>query len=90
MRWKTLARNSKYVKGAIITETISGDDQRRRFTATIRGWRNWRIWEGPTAQASATLPSVIEKVRQIRDRIDAGDETVFNEPSIVQIEGNPA
>lgn len=87
MRWEVVRRDSRFVKGAKITETVSGDGKVRRFTATIRGWRNWRMWEGPAGEAAAALPLVIQKVREIRDRIDAGDEEVFHESTIIQTEG---
>ena len=41
----------------------------RRFVATICGFGNWKLGDNWTiAQA---------KAREIRDRIEAGDETVF-------------
>jgi len=46
-----------------------------RFVATIRGWRNWKIAEGPANEIS--YDDVLQKVAFIRDRIDNGDETVF-------------
>lgn len=73
--WRVIARNRRWVGGATITESVNADDGRRRFTATIRGWRGWRLWEGPAGQQE--LPQIIERAREIRDRIDAGDESVF-------------
>jgi hypothetical protein len=56
--------------------------QVRRFTATIRVFQNWRIYEGPDPK----VPRIIEKIREILDRIDRGDGSVFQrggyEPSI--------
>jgi len=76
---KILARH-KWVGGCTITE--SEDENKstkekayRRFTATIRGWRNWLIFEGLVTEN--TTQFVIDKVRSIRDRIDKGDESVF-------------
>jgi hypothetical protein len=69
---RILARH-RWVDGAKITESISEDGRVRRFTATIRGFRNWRIYEGPDPK----VPKIIEKIREIRDRIDSGDESVF-------------
>ena len=85
MTWKILARH-RWVSGATITESelieddpISAGTFYRRFTATIRGWRGFRIFEG------RLYPNVVKdvkaKVVEIRDRIDAGDETVFYEPA---------
>ena len=71
-------RDSKWVVGSAITESINTEnDKIRRYTATIRGWRGWKIYEG---QVFPELPHFLfEKVREIRDRIDKGDETVFHE-----------
>ncbi len=69
---RILARHH-WVDGATITESISKDGEVRRFSATIRGFRNWRIYEGPDPKA----PQIIEKVREIRKRIDSGDESGF-------------
>lgn len=52
------------------------DSRVRRFTATIRGWQNWRIYEGE----SVNVEKIISEVRRIRDRIDAGDEAIFETP----------
>ncbi|MHB8276375.1 MAG: hypothetical protein ACYDIA_01810 [Candidatus Humimicrobiaceae bacterium] len=70
---KILARH-KWVLGATITESLVDEDKNiRRFTATIRGWRNFKIYEG----ADINTKSIIKKVKEIRGRIDMGDETVF-------------
>ncbi|GAH70952.1 unnamed protein product, partial [marine sediment metagenome] len=42
---KILARH-RWVVGATITESLVDEDRNiRRFTATIRGWRNFKIYE---------------------------------------------
>ncbi len=69
---RILARH-KRLDGATITESVSEDGTIRRYTATIRGWRAWKIYEGP----DWSLQDVNAKVREIRDRIDSGDESVF-------------
>lgn len=72
---KIIARH-KWVSGATITESYDEkNDKIRRFTATIRGFQNWRIFEGETD--SETVQKVITDVKAIRDRIDAGDEEIF-------------
>ena len=77
---RAIARH-KFVAGATITESCDKqDDTMRRFTATIRGWRNWTIYQGRVE--GDTLGFVISKVKEIRDRIDAGDETVFSEEAV--------
>lgn len=77
---KILARH-KWLVGCTITE--SDDENKgtaiqayRRFTATIRGWRNWLIYEGFVTEN--TKQFVIDKVKSIRKRIDKGDDSVFN------------
>ena len=67
MSWRILARH-KWVVGALITESVNDDSSAYRYTATIRGYRNWKIFEakgGPD-----TLPLIIRIVRAIRNQID--------------------
>ncbi len=86
-QWKVLARHQRWVAGATITESVFANAlpgqsvNERRFTATIRGYRNWRIWQGNVAFLGndATVRLVQKKVADLRDRIDAGDESVFSE-----------
>jgi len=77
--WKIIARHTGWATGCTITESVSDDDQ-HRFTATIRGYRNWRIWQGKPARWECIGDEVSRSVREIRDRIDAGDKTVFDLP----------
>ena len=86
MTWKIIARH-KWVSNATITESElieddipSGLTSYRRFTATILGWRGFRIFEGRIY--SGVGEDVRAKVTEIRDRIEAGDESVFHESSI--------
>ena len=80
MKFRIIARH-QWVAGAKITESISAADNAvRRFTATIRGWQNWKIYQGDT-RSLYVLDWIIHTVRSIRERIDAGDETVFAEPN---------
>lgn len=90
MKFKILARH-EWVAGAKITEsgwrdgTLSGP-LIHRFTATIRGYQNWKIYQGiPTPDA---VDFVIDRVKNVRDRIDAGDESVFDEPNEFEITKN--
>ncbi len=78
---KILARH-KWLIGCTITESV--DDKKstttkdyRSFTATIRGWRNWLIFEGLVD--SNTTNFVIDKVKSIRKRIDENDKSVFEQ-----------
>lgn len=92
--WRTLARHTRWVEGCTITETISdrpeGLPQLRRFTATIRGFRAWPIWEGQATESQAAVARVIARVRELRDRVDRGDETVFAmTPEEIRIPCNP-
>lgn len=74
---KVIARH-KWVAGATITESVSSDGWTRRFTATIRGYRSWKIWEGDMRLIEVSpVQYVIDKVKEIRNRIDANDESVF-------------
>ena len=84
-QWKVLARHTRWIAGATITESVPVKNlpglspHEHRFTATIRGYRNWRIWQGNVAFLGndAVVRLVREKVANLRDRIDAGDESVF-------------
>lgn len=77
---KIIARH-KWVADATITESYNPDIPGvRRFTATICGWRNWKIAEGNADNATMT-ETVIKKVRQIKNRIEFEDEAIFNEPN---------
>lgn len=74
-QWKILARHKDWVAGCTITESYNiHDDSLRRFTATIRGWRGFLIYEGKVTIGGVAIQ---EKVREIRDKIDSGDEQVF-------------
>lgn len=78
MRFRILGRHNDWVVGAKISESIAvGDEDVRRFTATIRGSRNWKIYQRRATEA--TLNYVISTVQAIRDKIDQGDEEVFYE-----------
>lgn len=77
---KVIARH-KWVSGAVITESYDENNEKlRRFTATIEGFRNWKLYEG---QVPAPVNKIVDKVQQIRDRIREGDQTVFQENSLV-------
>ena len=65
----------RWIAGATITESTDEDGWTRRFTATIRGWRNWKIYQGPAINPQF----VADAVRRIRDQIDEGGGTIFAE-----------
>lgn len=74
--WRLLARHNRWVSGASISEFINVEDSGlRRFTATIRGYRNWQL--GVHRVGPDTGRKVQAAVLRLRDRIDAGDESVF-------------
>jgi hypothetical protein len=75
-KWIVLARH-KWVAGAVITESMSNkDDRLRRYTATIRGFRNFKIYEGLPINNLSQI--IVDQVKSIRDKIDSGDESVFD------------
>ena len=76
-KFRLLSRHRNWCAGASVSEYVN-DSNVRRFVATIRGWQNWLIWEGVTVPAPAD--AIAAKVREIRDRIDAGDESDFDRP----------
>ncbi len=72
---KVIGRH-KWVEGTVITESYDeNDDSIRSFTATIRGYQNWKIYKGKLLDW--TTKFVIASVKHIRDRIDADDKEVF-------------
>ncbi len=87
---KILARH-KWVKGAVITESV--DEKRegykdisfRRFTATIEGFQNWKIYEGYLTEHTAE--KVKEMVKHIQNLIKNGDETIFSHKGYFLKEG---
>ncbi len=81
-KMRILARHKYWVSGATITESISEDSLTRRFTATIRGWQKFLIYQGDLYEqdnSEIIVQKIVSTVRKIRDRIDSGDESVFNE-----------
>ena len=71
MSWHVLARH-KWIVGATVTESVNDGDTLRRYTATVRGYRNWRIFEG--AAGPGYLALIIRIACAIRDQIDANGE----------------
>lgn len=76
--WHIIARH-KWVCGASITESHRDSDDARRFTATIEGWRNWKIFEGTVTQD--ILQMIIAVVMGIRERIQTSNDAVFDLPN---------
>jgi hypothetical protein len=72
----------KWVSNAIITESFDEKTEDkslpsyRRFTATICGFRNFKIYEGELK--ADTAQKVKQKVTEIRNKIESGDESVFH------------
>ena len=74
MKYRIVARH-KPMDGVMISESVR-DDNARRFVATIRGWRNWLLYDG-RPNLPIPLDLILQKAREIRDRIDSNDESVF-------------
>ena len=76
---KVIARHKNWVLGAIITEL---DDENynskfayRKYVATIRGFRGWKIYEGEIKENMVDI--IKSKVEKIKNKIDSGDEEIF-------------
>ena len=83
--YKLLARRKDWVAGAIISISVKDDDiGTTRFVATIEGWRNFPIYEGPLKGTDNIVQQVIDKVREIRDRLRNGDKKVLEENSMIK------
>lgn len=76
--WKLLARHSN-IAGAEIREYLDQNSEGwvRRYVATIRGYRNWFIASGCLRRGDYTFQQVVDRVGEIRDKIDQGNEDVF-------------
>ncbi len=79
-KWKIVQRNTHWVNRCTICESINFETGQRRFSATIDGWQNWRLF---LFDAGKTPPNVgkivISKVREILAQIDSGDQEVFEQ-----------
>lgn len=71
MSWKIIGRH-KWIVGTVVTESVNDDDSERRYTATVRGYRNWKLFEGELFPCYLQL--IIRVVRAIRDQIDEDGE----------------
>ena len=81
-QWKVLARH-KWVGQCTITESCKVDDSNyRRFTATIFGYRNWKIWQGQMTNMPHVVATIMAKVQAIKSRIAADDESVFTDKEV--------
>lgn len=84
IRSKVITRRYDWFKGAVITESVVEDDSRpdngisiRRFTATIHGWQNWKLYEGPIYDCEVLVKKVIRMVRKIQKLIETDDHDAF-------------
>jgi hypothetical protein len=74
-QWQILARH-KWVAGCTITESINLiNDDIRRYTATIRGWRNFVIYEGDPRNIDTQR--IMDKVLEIRNKMDVDETEAF-------------
>jgi len=73
--YKVIARH-KWVSGTTLTESIQKeDDTIRRFTATILGWQNFKLYEGKLFPELFQL--LVTKMNDIKTKIELGDEAIF-------------
>lgn len=80
-KWVVIARHN-WLSECTITESYSkSDDTIRRFTATIKGWNNFKIYQGHVSRN--TVQKIIDQVRYIRDRIEKEDESIFTENAMI-------
>jgi len=78
-KMKILAKH-KWVENCTITESVDDEDTKyRRFTATIDGWRGFKIYEGFILKNGLLAEAVIKRVKSIKERIKKGDDSVFYE-----------
>jgi len=79
-KMKIIARH-KWVNGCLITESFEETtSDYRRFTATINGWRGFKIYEGYLPEDMEMLTNaIIKRVKSIKTRIESGEDSVFKE-----------
>ena len=81
---KIIARH-KWVAGATITESYDpANEECRRFTATINGWRGFKIYEGHILDNKQVTSAIIKQVKRIAESIKNGDETVFHANTMIK------
>ena len=70
-KWKIEGKH-RVAKDILITEShsVSGN-LKIRYTGTIKGWRNWKLGNN--------IDEAIKRAREIRSRIESGDDSVFQE-----------
>lgn len=74
-QWKVLAKH-KWVAGCTITESVNlVNDNTRRYTATIRGWKNFVIYEGDPSKIDTQ--EIVNKVKEIRNTMDRNENEAF-------------
>ena len=80
-KWVVLGRHHWVCECTITESYLKDNDSIRRFTATIKGWRNFKIYEGTISHN--TIQKIIAQVRYIRDRIEKEDESIFTENTMI-------
>ena len=76
--WEILARHKDWVSKCTITESQNSEGTKRRFTATILGWTNFKIWEGETKLTQSVASKVQSTVYDLKQRLERGDKTVLD------------
>jgi len=84
-RWRILGRYKHLINDVTVTQSwlSNSEPEIMRFTATICGWRNWKIWQGHIVfgRGCFVWEDVKKKIEVIKKRILDGDEKVFYEPN---------
>ena len=73
-KFRVIGRH-KWVAGCTISESVNQDDTVRRYIATIKGSRNWRLYEGP-GMPGLTV-KLMAVVMYVRDHMDEKDADIF-------------
>lgn len=81
-KWVIIARHNDWVNECTITESyLRDDDTIRRFVAKIKGWQNFKIYQGRISRNM--VQKIIFQVRYIKDRIEKEDESIFTENTMI-------
>jgi hypothetical protein len=82
VHWTIVSRHKNWVTDCCITESSKASNSGIvRFTATILGWQNFKIYEGPYIEKLTFL--IIAQVKKLKSLIEQGNENVFFESSLI-------
>jgi len=83
-KMELMSKSKHWVNGTIIYTSVDVNDNSDtaywRITATIEGFRKWKIYEGyiPDCGQEKFCKAIANQVEMIRDKIRNEDKTIFS------------